>query len=302
MELSSGDVAVVTGAASGIGFALADRFARSGLHVAVADVDEVALAEAAERLRPYGTEIIACHTDVSREEQVYALADATIERFGSVQVVCNNAGVAARSDPWLGPISAWKWVFGVNVWGVIHGVRAFLPHLAAGGRGHIVNTASMAGLAPGFGAPYDASKHAVVALSEDLFLNLRAAGVPVGVSLVCPGWVRTRILDADRNWPDEYGERPPRAVTTEAVEPHVRRAIAEGLTPAALADQVATSVTEDRFWVLPDVEWMNIASDRWDRIRERIDPQMPEETPGLPPASQLLEEMTAAMMGDAAAS
>jgi NAD(P)-dependent dehydrogenase (short-subunit alcohol dehydrogenase family) len=301
MELLPGDVAVVTGAASGIGFALADRFAQSGLHVAAVDVEEVALAEAVERLRAHGTDIVAYRTDVSREDQVNALADATIERFGSVQVVCNNAGVSAASDPWLGPISAWKWVLGVNLWGVIHGVRAFLPHLSAGGRGHIVNTASIAGLLPVAGAPYDASKHAVVALSEDLCLELRAAGVPVGVSVVCPGFVRTRIADADRNWPDEFGEPPPRSVATAVLEPHMRRALTEGMTPASLADLVVTSVMEGRFWVLPDVEWMELASDRWDRIRERIDPQI-AEVPGLPPASQLLEELTDAITGGAAGS
>ena len=147
--------------------------------------------------------------DVSKEEQVAALVEATLERFGGVHVVCNNAGVAAQADPWFGPLSAWEWVMGVNFWGVVHGCRAFLPHLIGGG--HIVNTASIAGLYPGFSPAYDASKHAVVAISEGLYNVVTMAGLPIGVSVLCPGWVRTQIMDADRNWPAELGEKPPLA-------------------------------------------------------------------------------------------
>ena len=154
--------------------------------------------------------------------------------------MCNNAGVAAQADPWFGPLSAWEWVIGVNFWGVVHGCRAFLPHLIGGG--HIVNTASIAGLYPGFSPAYDASKHAVVAISEGLYNGMTMAGLPVGVSVLCPGWVRTQIMDADRNWPSELGEKPPLAPTSEIVGHHVRRAIAEGATPAFIADAVADSV------------------------------------------------------------
>jgi NAD(P)-dependent dehydrogenase (short-subunit alcohol dehydrogenase family) len=189
-------------------------------------------------------------------------------------------------------------VLDVNVGGVVHGVRAFLPHLLAGGRGHIVNTASMAGLAPGVGAPYDASKHAVVALSEDLYLDLQARLAPVGVSCLCPGWVRTDIVDADRNWPADHGAVPERAVTTGAIEHHLRRAIAEGMTPAEVADRVATAIAEDRFWVLPDPEWLEIAADRWDSIRTGANPSRPEQMPGLPPTSRLFEEIIASVLGE----
>ena len=152
MQLEAGKVAVVTGAASGIGFALAERFATSGMHVVLADVDEAGLAAAAERIGARGVDTLTVRTDVSDEASVQALAAAAIERFGTVHVVCNNAGVVSQADAWFGPLSAWTWVFGVNLWGVIHGVRAFLPVLAAQGEGHIVNTASIAGLLPGFGA------------------------------------------------------------------------------------------------------------------------------------------------------
>jgi NAD(P)-dependent dehydrogenase (short-subunit alcohol dehydrogenase family) len=298
VELHTGDVAVITGGGSGIGFALAERFARAGLQIVVADVDQSALDDAVARLQVHGTEILGVRTDVSKEAEVDALAEATLDRFGAVHVVCNNAGVSSRSDPWLGPIEAWTWVFGVNLWGVLYGVRAFLPHLVAAGRGHVVNTASMAGLVPGVGAPYDASKHAVVALTEDLSLNLIAARMPVGVSLLCPGWVRTQIVDADRNWPEEHGAPPPRSVTTGAIEHHIRRAVAEGMTPAAVADLVAVAVEEGRFWVLPQDDWLEMATDRWGRISERLDPVMPTQIPGMPPSEQLFTEMIEAALRD----
>jgi len=297
MELRRGDIAVVTGAAGGIGFALAERFARAGMHVVAADVDETALADAAAALAVHGTEVLPARVDVRDGDDVHALADATIARFGAVHVVCNNAGVSSRADPWLGPIEVWRWVVDVNLFGVLHGVRAFLPHLVAGGRGHIVNTASIAGLAPGVGAPYDASKHGVVALTEDLYLDLQAQLAPVGVSVLCPGWVNTGIVDADRNWPADHGARPERSVTTAVIEPHLRRAIAEGLTPAEVAAHVADAITADRFWVFPSPPvWMELVADRWDGIRAGANPQRPDQMPGLPPTGQLFEEMIAAVL------
>jgi NAD(P)-dependent dehydrogenase (short-subunit alcohol dehydrogenase family) len=251
MELAEGKIAVVTGAAGGIGLALAERFARAGLHVVLADVDEDGLARAATVIEAHGVETLIVPTDVSVEASVQALAAATMDRFGAVHVVCNNAGVATLADPWFGPLSAWEWVIGVNMWGVIHGVRAFLPHLAAGGEGHIVNTASIAGLMPGIGAHYDASKHAVVAMTEDLYTTLQQFGVPVGVSVLCPGWVRTGIMDSDRNWPDYLGDVPPEAFGSDIVGSHVRRAVDEGLTPGTVADLVADAIEGGRFWVFP---------------------------------------------------
>ena len=288
MELTAGNVAVVTGAGSGIGRALAERFARSGLNLVLADVQDDALVATAEAIAALGVDALPIRTDVSVEGDVHALAAATIDRFGAVHLVCNNAGVAGKGEPWFGPLSSWQWVLGVNLWGVIHGIRAFLPHLLGGG--HIVNTASVAGLLPGFGPAYDATKHAVVAISEDLYTDMRTAGLPVGVSVLCPGWVRTNILDSDRNWPEQLGERPP-DVAVSAIERHVRRAIEEGATPAFIADQVADAVMADCFWVIPQQEFLDLTVERWHRIADRLDPVPPEHVPGLPPRSEIVAEL-----------
>src|SRR6478752_2913938 len=137
MKLEAGRIAVVTGAGSGIGFALSERFAKAGMHVVLADVDDDALAAATDRIGAHGVDTLAVRTDVSDEASVQALAAATAERFGAAHVVCNNAGVMSSGDAWFGPISAWTWLLGVNLWGVIHGLRAFLPLLVAQGQGHI---------------------------------------------------------------------------------------------------------------------------------------------------------------------
>ncbi len=297
MELTKGQVGVVTGAGSGIGLALAERLAAAGLDLVLADVQDDALAAAAEQVARRGVDVLTVHTDVSKESDVQALAERTLERFGAVHVVCNNAGVAARSDPWFGPISSWEWVMGVNFWGVVHGCRTFLPHLAGGG--HIVNTASIAGLMTGFAPSYDASKHAVVAISEDLYTTVRVVGLPIGVSVLCPGWVRTNILDADRNWPAELGEKPPDDPANAPFREHVSRALAEGRTPASVADAVAEAIVADRFWVIPHQDFLDLVINRWDTIAERADPDPPEHMPGMPPRSQIIAEVLAALAVEA---
>lgn len=299
MELGKGTVAVVTGAGSGIGLALANGFAAAGCTLVLADVQDDALAAAEAEIRAHGVDTLSVRTDVSKVEQVDALAAATVERFGAVHVLCNNAGVAGKGDPWFGGIESWQWVMGVNFWGVVHGIRAFLPHIAASGSGHIVNTASMAGLMPGFSPAYDASKHAVVAISEGLYSTLRTAGLPIGVSCLCPGWIRTGILDSDRNWPDELGERPVVDAAGEISLKHVGRAIAEGTPPAVVADHVLDAVRADRYWVFPNPDFVEIAIDRFQTIGEGIDPQPVEQMPGMPPRSQIVAEVMTALFGTA---
>jgi NAD(P)-dependent dehydrogenase (short-subunit alcohol dehydrogenase family) len=294
MELTAGKVAVVTGAASGIGLALAHRFADAGMHVVLADVEAAALETASAAVSAKGVDTLTHVCDVRHADEVNALAAATVERFGAVHLVCNNAGVAGGGDPWFGPINTWDWVLGVNVYGVVHGVRAFLPHLFAAGGGHIVNTASIAGLLPGFSPPYDASKHAVVGLTEALYHQMQLAGGVVGVSCLCPGWVRTSILDADRNFPADLGTLEVNPVY-DVVRQHIDRAIAEGATPAAVADLVATAVQDDRFWVFPQRDFLELAIQRWETIGEGVNPTEPEQVPGMPPAAQINAEVLKAM-------
>ncbi len=295
MEIGVGKVAVVTGGASGIGLALSHGFAARGCSVVLADVQVDALEQSAAAVAAHGVETLAVPTDVSDREQVEALAEKTLDRFGGVHIVCNNAGVAGSGEPWFGPIEGWEWTFGVNVWGVVHGVRAFLPHLIAGGGGHIVNTASMAGLYAGLSPVYDATKHAVVALTEGLYHAMQTAQVGVGVSCLCPGWVRTSIIESDRNWPDHFGELPVRDAGAEISRNYVKRAIDEGMQPAAVADLVLDAIRDDRYWILSHDEWVDIAMERFHRIGEGADPEMPEYFPGMPPRSQLMAEVMAAM-------
>lgn len=300
MDIGSGKVAVVTGAGSGIGLAMANAFAAAGCAVVLADVQVDALEAAAAEVGAHDGEVLTVVTDVSKADQVEALAAATIERFGAVHIVCNNAGVTPAGDSWVGPIENWEWVMGVNFWGVIYGIRSFLPHIVASGGGHIVNTASILGVLPAFGGPYDASKHAVVAVTEGLYHSLNSAGLPIGVSCLCPGWVRTGIIDADRNWPVELGELPTRDAAAEISAGYVRRAIEEGAQPGAVADLVLESIRSSRFWVFPSPEFLDVAIERFHTIADGLDPVPAENIPGLPPRSQMMDEVMRAMLPDTA--
>src|SRR5213593_3387670 len=215
MERFRDRVAVMTGAASGIGLALAERFAAVGMKVVMADVEAPALDVAAAAVRAKAPAVLAVRVDVSRAEDVERLARETYAAFGAAHVVCNNAGVAVIGAVHEHSLADWQWVMGVNLWGVIHGVRAFVRRMLAGGdEGHIVNTASMAGLTTSpFMSVYDVTKHAVVALSESMYKEFAMTGAKLGVSVVCPGLINTNIIQSSRNRPAElaelgtYGER-----------------------------------------------------------------------------------------------
>ncbi len=280
MQEFEGKVAVVTGAASGIGRAMADCFAAQGMRVVMADIEEPALSLAKSELRQAGATVFAYKLDVSQAAEVEALADAAYREYGAVHVLCNNAGVGGQGGPaWVSSLEEWQWVLGVNLLGVIHGIHSFVPRMVAGGEpGHVVNTASLAGLATGPTlAPYHVSKHGVVALSESLCIDLQLAGSSIGVSVLCPGFVRTRIADSQRNRPAWLGEGPPQS---EQFQQMIRMMIDQGLPPSAVAEQVLEAIRQNRFWILTHPETDDVVRKRADAILERRNPQF---VPPMPP-------------------
>ena len=257
MRTLAGRVAVVTGAASGIGRAMTDEFASRGMRLVLADVDRAALAAAADGLRARGVEVLDLVVDVRSEDRVNALADAAWERFGAVHLLCNNAGVAApviRSRAWEASLDDWRWILDVNFMGVLHGVRAFVPRmLASGDEGHVVNTASVAGLMTGAN-PYHVSKHAVACLTEGLYKDLKAMDARVSASVLCPGIVRTAILDGERNRPADYGPASGETALTDDERRWTawfRQALEDGIDPAEVARATADGVVADRYWIVP---------------------------------------------------
>ena len=274
MQQFEGRVAVVTGAASGIGRGLAQRFAEEGMRVVLADVERDALEAAAASLRDTGAELLAVETDVSSAQSVDALAERAFEAFGAVHVLCNNAGVGGyRGGVQDASLADWQWILGVNLQGVIHGVRAFVPRMLEGGEeGHVVNTSSVAGLAATpFNAVYGVSKAAVVALTESLQLELEQRDAPLRASVLCPGLVRTNILDAQRNRPEALrNPEPPREGSGRA---RTRAAMeSSGMPPVAVAAQVVEAIREQRFWILThdDIEpWVR---QRAERLLARTNP------------------------------
>ncbi|MFF4953787.1 SDR family NAD(P)-dependent oxidoreductase [Streptomyces chattanoogensis] len=277
MRLRAGQVAVVTGAASGIGLAMARRFAADGLRVVLGDVEEEPLRAAADGLIAAGAEVLARTVDVGVREEVAALADAAYDAFGAVHVLCNNAGVGSGAEGrmWEHEPSDWKWAFEVNVWGVFHGVQCFVPRmLAAGEPGHVVNTSSTdGGIAPlPTASVYAVTKAAVVTMTESLYAHLRAEGAPVGASVLFPGphMLRTGLWESHRNRPERYAKQRPRRTPYRSLgqwEAAMKEAGHEiAFTPVEqVADLVAEGIAADRFWLLPDSEH----SDRQIRARSR---------------------------------
>ena len=247
-------VAVVTGGASGLGLAMARRFAAEGMKLVLADVEEEALRRVELEFRKAGVPVIGIWTDVSRSQDIERLAEKTLATFGAVHVLCNNAGVAPGGAMWENTVADWEWVLGVNVWGVIHGVRTFLPiMLRQDAECHVVNTASVAGLlsVPNMGI-YCVSKHAVVTLSECLHHDLAQRRAKVGVSVLCPAYVPTGIIDSERNRPALL-RNPPRTKTAEEVarEEQMRHAVLSGrITAEQVADKVFEAVRDQRFYIL----------------------------------------------------
>ena len=262
MQDLKGKVAVITGGASGIGFALAERAVAEGMSVALCDIEVGALEKAAATLRNGGAKVASYRVDVSKEAEVEAAATAIYAEFGAVHLVCNNAGVLNHDKPtWEHPIADWQWLFSVNVMGVVHGIRAFVPRMLAGGQeGHIVNTASMAGLVTGRpgAAVYDASKHAVLSLSESLYRDLVITTPKLNASVLCPGAVTTNIWTAERNRPGAAPSEQPQGGGTAFT--------GNSFPPSEMANRVFDAVAANRFYVLGAqdemYEWTKMGHDR----------------------------------------
>ncbi len=273
-------VAVVTGAASGIGRALAKRLGAEGMRIVVADVELAALEGVSHELATAGVKTLAVRTDVTSPDSVAALAERTYEAFGAAHVVCNNAGVFAGGLSWEAPLSDFEWVLGVNTFGVLHGIRAFVPRMLAGGEpGHIVNTASMASFTYGpMSSAYFMSKHATLALSESLALELKGKNAKIGVSVICPELVATKIGDSDRNRPLHLkrGDEPA-SPERDAVESAIKQVTSsQGISADVIAERALAAIREDRFYVLaPEGDaWRRMCNARLELIRTASNPQM----------------------------
>lgn len=258
MDDFAGKVAMVTGAASGIGLALAMRFAREGMKVVLADIEDAPLARAAAAIRSQGGTAIAARANVMREDDVERLADTAFGAWGNVHVLCNNAGVSGggvADGLWNVTQQDWDWVLGVNFSGVLHGIRHFVPRMLANAEpGHVINTASVAGLVTGMTAvPYTISKHSVVALSEILYKDLKARGAKVSASVLCPGWVNTSILDSARNRPGEHrpAAEPAMSAEMQLRLQAVRDFLRNGFAPEVISGLVIEAIRSDTFYVVP---------------------------------------------------
>jgi len=293
VEQLSGRVAVVTGGAAGIGRAMVERFAREGMAVMAADVEEAALDATVAELRADGLEVTGARTDVADYGSVVALRERTLEAYGGVHLVCNNAGIGAGAEGplWEHELNDWRWALGVNLWGVIHGINAFVPAMVAGGdEGHVVNTSSgNGGVSPLRGTPqYAVTKAAVVTLTECLYAQLADAGSVVGASVLFPGphMLRTGLFTSWRNRPAALAKERPRATPYPTIEDIEAQMAAAGITPAytepsEVADQVVEGVRAGAFWIMaPSATADAQIRARANAMLARANPSYLREVPG----------------------
>ncbi len=263
MKELSGKVAVVTGAASGIGRATATRFAEEGMKVVLADIEEKALADAVTSLSNLGHDVMGVPTDVSRFDAISNLAEETVDRFGAVHVVHNNAGVVVSGPIEQLTLSDWEWVMGVDLWSVIYGIKVFLPLIKQAGEGHIVNTASTAGLqSSGSIGPYNVAKFGVVAATETLRIELD--DVPnISASVLCPGAINTQIVFSKRNRDAESAKDHQTSDMEKAFEENAGALLRDqGKDPAEVADLIVNAIRNDDFWIITHPEWKNVMTER----------------------------------------
>lgn len=284
MQNFEGKVAVITGAASGIGLALTEKCLSLGMSVVMADIEEEVLNQAAEKLQRSGkNNILPVTTDVSVLEQIEALAAKATEHFGAVHLLFNNAGVGGGGSSWDSTQKDWEWVIGVNLWSVIHGIRVFTPiMIEQDTECHIVNTASVAGLLGGFtNAPYSVTKHGVVALTEHLYSDLKKEGLKVGASVLCPGFINTNIIDSSRNRPDSlanFVEPPPMTEEQEAMREMFKKVLEQGMQPSQLADIVFDGIRADRLYLLTHHDFDEAILNRAKNITSGTNPVLTDFT------------------------
>lgn len=278
-------VAVITGGASGFGREFANIGQKLGMKLVLADVQQSALDQAKAELEAQGAEVLAVRCDVRHAAEVQALADATMKRFGAVHLVFNNAGVGSGGLVWENTQSDWEWVLGVNLWGVIHGVRIFTPLMLecakkdSSYQGHIVNTASMAGLlnAPTMGV-YNVSKHAVVSLSESLYQDLKLVDAPIGASVLCPYFVPTGIHQSDRNRPEDVKHEGQQTASQKAAQEMSNKAVTSGKVSAAdVAERTFRAIAEDQFYIYSHPEALGNVQKRMEDIVTQRNPSDPYE-------------------------
>jgi NADP-dependent 3-hydroxy acid dehydrogenase YdfG len=271
-----GAVAVITGGASGMGKAFAERFGSAGCRLVLADIEEAALARTVSDLSTAGTEVLGVPTDVSDADSMDALANATFERFGQVDLLFNNAGVGGGGTIDTLTTADWAWILGVNLWGVIHGLRVFLPHLIERNSGYIVNTASVAGhTSYARIGPYSASKHAVVSISETLYAELHQQDSAVRVAVLCPGLVSTNIMDSERNRPERLNQPLIADEDDEALE--ALRAVtheiySHALDPSIVATKVYEAIREGQFYIWTDAAFDGAIARRHADIQQGRNP------------------------------
>ena len=281
MKDFQGKVAVITGGASGIGRAMAERFAEEGMRIVLADVEEAVLTKTAEEMRAEGANVLAVLCDVSKKEDVKRLAEKTVETFDTVHILCNNAGVGIGGNTWEISLEDWEWVLGVNLWGVVYGTHYFTPIMLKNGDPcHIINTASFAGLTNGlFMTPYHVSKNSVVSISESMHKELEVMDANVKVSVLCPAWVNTRIFESGRNRPCET---PSLVKSNKVAAQHrdlITKCVQSGLSPHHIAQLVMDAVVEERFYILSHPEWNSLIKTRMHDILEERNPtiEMPPQ-------------------------
>jgi NAD(P)-dependent dehydrogenase (short-subunit alcohol dehydrogenase family) len=273
MELERGQVAVVTGGGSGIGRALCEAFAAQGMNLVIADIDQTALGRAVEQIQRQGVSAIGRVVDVSDGQAVHALADGTLEEFGRIDVIVNNAGTVGKCLPvWEFEDVEWEWILGVDLWGVIHGVHAFVPHLVAQGHGYVVNTASVAGLETiALLAPYAAAKHAVVSLSETLWTDLQDRAPGVGVTVLCPGPTYTRLMtEGGRSRPEHLRPKVDAGIAPQKNPATFSASSTAMCQPEQVAEATIEAMRRNQLYLAPNPGSIDRIDRRLSRLRADV--------------------------------